>query len=388
MKCTNCGRQVDDGKVFCPSCGKEIQIVPDYNAFEDDFLRELMEEENQSNNSNSNNNPNADSDNKQRSVQAKKKKIIMISSISIAVVLLIAAIFIAIAVKKAQDSKSFDYQYVKGHEAFLQQDYRDAIEYLEKAIRIDSSYLPAQEELLQCYMKLATEDYYNSAIILCNDIIQADASNELAYKSLIKIYDERKDYKEIEKLAKSVTDANVLSLFADFIATTPIFDNKGGDYVDEVTIKLSCAKNCKIYYTTDGSDPVKKGTEYTNAIVLDKSGEIVIKAVCKNDKGLYSEVLTETYNISFAAPDMPVVTPDGGPIVSSDTLITVEVPDNCIAYYTWDGSDPVPGSSSTFEYTEPIPVKEGNNVLSVILYNEKLNMESPIYRGNFLFYQE
>ena len=51
MKCAYCKNELKEGCVFCPSCGKDIQIVPDYNEFEDDFLNELVaksvEKENQ-----------------------------------------------------------------------------------------------------------------------------------------------------------------------------------------------------------------------------------------------------------------------------------------------------------------------------------------------------
>ena len=51
MKCAYCKNELKEGCVFCPSCGKDIQIVPDYNEFEDEFLNELVaksvEKENQ-----------------------------------------------------------------------------------------------------------------------------------------------------------------------------------------------------------------------------------------------------------------------------------------------------------------------------------------------------
>ena len=42
MKCAYCKNELKEGCVFCPSCGKDIQIVPDYNEFEEEFLNELV----------------------------------------------------------------------------------------------------------------------------------------------------------------------------------------------------------------------------------------------------------------------------------------------------------------------------------------------------------
>ena len=111
-------------------------------------------------------------------------------------------------------------------------------------------------------------------------------------------------------------------------------------------------------------------------------GEYEIKAVCVNDKDIYSDVVSNKYKIDIPAPDMPVVTPDGGNF-GAETTVTVSVPDGCKAYYTWDGSDP--GKNSQ-EYTEPIPVPDGNNVLSVVLIDESTGLSSSIYRGNFVYF--
>ena len=44
MKCANCGAKLKVGSVYCYVCGKEAQIVSDYNLLEDDFLREVLKE--------------------------------------------------------------------------------------------------------------------------------------------------------------------------------------------------------------------------------------------------------------------------------------------------------------------------------------------------------
>ena len=103
-----------------------------------------------------------------------------------------------------------------------------------------------------------------------------------------------------------------------------------------------------------------------------------------NDKGIYSEVVSQEYVIDIPAPDMPIVTPDGGDF-GVETTITVTVPDGCSAYYTWDGSDP---NIYSTPYTGPITVLEGNNVLSVIIIDNNTQLCSDIYRGNFVFYVE
>ncbi len=46
MKCIYCGKELAEGELFCPACGKAVQIVPDYNVYDDDYLKEVLAQEN------------------------------------------------------------------------------------------------------------------------------------------------------------------------------------------------------------------------------------------------------------------------------------------------------------------------------------------------------
>ena len=35
MRCTHCNAIIPEGWMRCPRCGKEVQIVPDYNPLDD-----------------------------------------------------------------------------------------------------------------------------------------------------------------------------------------------------------------------------------------------------------------------------------------------------------------------------------------------------------------
>ena len=45
MKCSKCGAEIEVGSVFCKKCGEPVQMVPDYNVLEDDFLVSLLDEQ-------------------------------------------------------------------------------------------------------------------------------------------------------------------------------------------------------------------------------------------------------------------------------------------------------------------------------------------------------
>ena len=35
MRCANCGNELKAGSLYCDVCGHPVQIVPDYNEFDD-----------------------------------------------------------------------------------------------------------------------------------------------------------------------------------------------------------------------------------------------------------------------------------------------------------------------------------------------------------------
>ena len=45
MKCSNCGKPVEEGRLFCMNCGQEIQWVPDYDSFGNYMEQERIKKE-------------------------------------------------------------------------------------------------------------------------------------------------------------------------------------------------------------------------------------------------------------------------------------------------------------------------------------------------------
>ena len=155
-----------------------------------------------------------------------------------------------------------------------------------------------------------------------------------------------------------------------------------GTYGDSIDLVISHDQRSQglIYYTTDGTVPDKEnGIPYPQGgIPLNHTGNFEINAVCCNEKGIYSDIVTEEYQIQFKKPDLPSVSPDGG-VFSEETTVTITQQKDCTIYYTWDSTDPTTESAV---YTEPIVVPEGDYVLSVMAVNNKTGLVSDIYRVN------
>ena len=134
----------------------------------------------------------------------------------------------------------------------------------------------------------------------------------------------------------------------------------------------------------DGSDPREAGTKYKSSIEIKGAGMHTLKVVTKNELGIYSDLISETYIIEYDAPADPVVTPNGGSF-DTKTYVYISVPSGCSAYYTWDRTDPTEESE---KYGSPILIPEGKNMLSVIIVDDETGLSSGVYRGMFEYNAE
>lgn len=424
MRCANCGNELKEGSLYCDACGRPVQIVPDYNEF-DDYLDNLVgnddrpadgqktvrtvsdktiridepvrqqlqsatqrTRQNQDRSSQSERQqarqtqpkqpcekPQSDG---QKAKRAQQKKIIVISAVVcvIAIIILVAAVVRNVG--RSHDN-SFDYQVKQAKEAYAAGDINSAVSYYEKALSIDSDNTDVRFALADIYM---SKKDYDAALVLYQEIINTDPKSEEAYKKLISIYESKKDYDAIVALRDSAKDESILKLFADYTVSEPKLSKSSGKYGEAIELTIDADSNTKIYYSFDSDNPFARGERYYNPITLDKEGTYEITAVAVDDRGIKSEVASARYEIEFEAPKAPEVDPDGGTF-GAQTDITITVPENCKVYYTWDSSDP---SAASTEYTAPIPVPEGNNVLSVIAIDQNTGKCSDIYRSRFEFY--
>ncbi len=377
MKCVQCGEELKEGSLFCSRCGKEVQIVPDYNEYDEDYLKAVLAEANRPK-------PAIKKPQTERKQKGKNRRRMTQIYAMIAVFAVITGtvsiLLIRAGVKKKQDN-SFAYQFETAKKAYESGDLDQAVLCYENALSLDRDNLEVRLILADIYMERKD---YDSALILCQEVIQKDRANRQALETLIAIYESRKKYEPILAL-QEVVDESLRDLFAPYLVAPPAFTVSPDTYDTFMTLEITAEKDSSIYYTVDGSDPVAGGKRYAAPIELDQNQKTYrVQAVCRNGKGLYSEVISGEFRIDIPAPDMPIVTPDGGDF-GVEITIAVSVPDGCSAYYTWDGSDP---SSASRTYTGPITIPEGNNVLSVIIIDDTTGLCSDIYRGNFIFYRE
>lgn len=383
MKCFNCGAEIKMEYKICPYCSSAIQIVPDYSVYDEDDINIIVEsakdlatetrktiltkEEKE-----------ARAKAKQQALEeAKKKKMqITIAIVCICCALVVAIGVIAKLVINRNNSKSFEYQMKQADSAMFKGEIDDAEKYYLKALELEPKNIDVRLELADVYIKKHDTE---KAIKLLKEVIKVDDLNYDAYKMLFDVYTEAGDTDAILALKSGITDNKILSIFTDYNVDAPMLSVPGDTYEEDIKLSISAKKGVEIYYTLDGSDPKKNGIKYDGSFEITGAGLHTVKAVTKNKLGVFSEVISETYMIEYAAPEDPVVTPNGGTF-NTKTYAYISVPSGCSAYYTWDRTEPTEAST---KYVSPILIPEGKNMLSVIIIDDETDLMSGIYRGMF-----
>lgn len=375
MKCAKCGAELKQGCLYCSVCGHEAQLLPDYSVLEDDYLRALLKEDEV-----------GGAPQTEEKTAAKKPKNKKSHKVLIIVIccIIVAAAATGVAVKMYIDNKnanSYDFQIEMAEKELVDRNYEKALGYYKTALALCPEDILVRMDMAGIYMQ---QKQYDSAMVLYIEIIQLDKDNVEAYKNLITIYDEKQDYDSIAALEDGVTNADILVLFSDYMVADPVISPVEGEYEEAATVTLFSMDDDTIYYTLDGSDPdAENGILYRDdGIELKEAGDYEVRAICCNDKEIYSDIVSAEYKITIKAPADPVVTPDGGRI-ETETLVTITAEADCSIYYTWDGSDPSPLSA---RYTEPLEIPSGNNILAVFVVNDRNGLSSSIYRTNFIYY--
>ena len=145
----------------------------------------------------------------------------------------------------------------------------------------------------------------------------------------------------------------------------------------QLTISTTTS-DARIYYTIDGSDPLKnltKAIRYTSPIKLE--ADVEVKAVGIRTNYSNSAVSTYTFVKSDYTCKQPQIQRDG----STDRLTMSCATSNAILYYTTDGS--IPTTSST-RYTGPVTVAYNCTVRAIATRNDLFPSDVSEFKVDWL----
>lgn len=371
MECKKCGFPLDDGVLVCPRCGSEVQLVSDYQVF-GDFLDQHLGKSKKKKQE-----PEALLDGPEeiyrvsrmrRAEQKKQKKRRIQLAVLITFMVAAAIVYAVLQLNiRYQNENSYDYQMKRAQRAYDEKEYEQAYERVQKAIGLEAE--DADAWLLKARILLEQQET-DKAISALQKIIGLYPANTQAFELLIRTYEDKRDTDAIKTLLSDSSDKTIRNQFADYISEAPTSDLEQGEYDDYQTFSLSCEEGSVIYYTLDGSIPDEKSQRFDRAIRLDEEGVTVVQAIAVNAKGISSDIAQFTYTVAFPVPDPPKISPSSGEFVRGmDAKIQIIVPDDCVAYYSFDK---MPTSDTGKRYNgEAIPMPEGEHTFYAILVNSQ-----------------
>lgn len=345
-----------------------------------------------------------DEEDDNRDNSSRNKLIIIIASVLvlIGVIVALAVFFIKKALNESKNNYGY-YQNLAYDAKDVDKDYVQAVEYFEKALEYKDNLLEDETievngvmvesetilvkdllNLSDCYEELHRVD---DKINTLNMVLKYDSTNENAIYYLVKEYDELEAYNNIRNLYETVSDSNnatIMNYFAPYLCSEPIIAPEAGEYGKDQEIGFLNRDGAKIYYTLDGTDPNVNGTLYSTDFVV-KEGKTTVKYYMVNEYGFKSDVFTAEYDITYAAPDLPKVSPQSGSYTTSaEQMITIgNIPSGAKAYYeiSYNGV-PIKPTIASKVYDAPFAMPEGSVILSVIIINEN-GLSSGVVTNNY-----
>ncbi len=375
MKCTKCGAKLEEGTLFCPKCGKEVQWVPEYNTLETLIKqRELKELEKRK--------KELELQKEQERLQRKaelerkkkkKRRIILAGSLTAVVATAGLGMFF---VYQSQHN-SFDFQMAQAETKFSNKDYESALKYIERALSLNPKSAEANVLEAKIYLK---EDNESAALSILLSVVEEHPDSVNAYGELLRLYEKNEEFDKIAELMSNASDT-MKEKYKAYVSEKPLPSNVGGTYSIDITVEFqNLPEGTEVFYTLNGKTPDRHSKKYEEAIALEEEETVTLKYIAYNQKGIPSEVGEETYTLTFKAPDKPQISPSSDKYDYAAEII-VTAAEDCEIYYAFD-EEPTVDSQ---KYTGPITMPEGEHTFSAIAV-DKRGKVSPVSSAIYVYY--
>lgn len=377
MKCTKCGAEFENGTLFCPECGKEIQWVPEYNSLETLIQQKVLQDQEKKRKELEIQKERERAERRAEQERRKKKKKIMILAGTLAAVLATAGVG-SFLIYQTQHN-SFDFQMAQAETKFSNKAYDEALKYVERALSLKPESAEANILEAKIYLK---EENEGAALSILLSVAENHPDSTSAYGELLRLYEKNEEYEKIKELMDNAGE-NMKSTYKDYVCETPAVTTGSGTYSEEIEILFeNLPEGTEVYYTTDGKTPDRNSKKYEDSILLTEEETVTLKYIAYNKKGIPGEVEEETYSLTYEAPEAPNIAPSSGKYDYSEHII-VTAQDGCDIYYAFD-EEPTMESR---KYTGPITMPTGEHTFSAIAVDARGKI-SQVNSAIYVYYGE
>jgi len=287
MKCEKCGAEISDGNLYCEKCGEEITIVP---LFEPELETQIDE----------NLHKISDEVIEQTGDAVILKHPKKHHYLRFVIILVLFSLLIAfVALFYLYNSPL--YQINRANSYQMEGNYKEALSCYERTLKKQpENSVEIYMYMIDCYEKLGYDGKYEDYLIkVIESPMKSETQEYIAYAKLIQLYREGNSFQTINTLLKSCKSDKIKEQFQYYLVSTPVFHHEEGIYYEIIPLKITSPEEYTIYYTLDGSEPTRDSIQYTEPIFLD-NGIYEFRAMCINEYGVTSDVVTKKYEIIFA----------------------------------------------------------------------------------------
>lgn len=356
-KCSQCGASMSDDEVFCPVCGQEVQLVPDYETMESRIYEQQKRKEQEEERIRQ---EQEQARLEEEACRAKKRKRLIIGLVTAGIAA--AAVLCLLFLFGGKGAESFESQMQKAETAYSNSSYEEALTYVEQALDLQGDSAEALTLYAQILDKLG--DTGKAAEVL-EQVIGDNPNYEAAYGILIRVYSDLGHPEKIQELLDACGNTSIKEKYSSYICGDPSFSLAAGTYNEEKTVEITYSGEADIYYTTDGSEPSEDSRRYSKAIQLEE-GTTILKAVAVNGQNIRSRVVEAEYVIDLTEKALEITPASGSYTAASAQKITVRVPAGTTVYYAFDQR---PDTSSS-RYTGPVNMPDGTHTFYAAAIND------------------
>jgi len=230
-------------------------------------------------------------------VRRQPVKLVLSLLASVAVFGGLAAALHAIPTEYVNEELPAAYQQCIYHMA--DKDYSSAKTALKPLLKYEDSnleYLAMQNTI--CEMLDDTEEQIGTL----KRIIELDEDDFPAFESLLELYLEDGNLDGIKELAELAPNNTILAMLKEYLVEAPVLELAPGVYDPGQELPITSPEDFNIYYTTDGTDPKETGKLYYGPFTL-AEGHTKVRAVCRNESGVYGEEASAEYDVQPAYSD-------------------------------------------------------------------------------------
>ena len=394
MQCKVCNAYIPEGYMYCPVCGEEIIIVSDFEIKLEDnidvaavantteipdlsdvaYKRDITKELNTEEIDKAVRTPKEDRpvwiDKPPKPVKPEPKQPIdrkwLVLFGILGAIFVTACIIIGVSISRYF---SYDHQYDKAMKEYEKGEFKEAITTSKHLVTLGNE---EKGKILLADSYIADHNY-DAAIAVLYDTLNDYPQDVSLYDRIVECYKSENNSNGIHELINNSKDSTLALRYSDYVSISPTFSLESGTYIEPDPIKLSAPGEGTIYYTVDGSTPTEESLSYMGPIPLE-TGKNVISAIYINEKGIVSDVVTNTYEVELDVPDPPELLVESGSI-SRPELIGVTAPEDMRVYYTTNGSTPTEDSK---EYTAPFLMPLGKSEYTFICVSPNGLVSEPV----------